>query len=148
MTAKDYLKNISLLNEKIKSNLKHIDDLRNKATNIGSSSNLEIERVQGGNSNHDKIGELISKLDEYEKEANENIDKYVNAKVEAMSLINKMNNPTHIEILVMRYFEEATFEEIAVCIDKCWRHTIRLHGYALQEFQKELDKQQEICNMS
>ena len=148
MTAKEYLKQISVLNERINNSLNHIDDLRQKATTMGLSSSLGTERVQSSGSSNDKIGDLVLKIVEYEHMANQNIDEYIDKKNEAVELVNLLDNATYIEILKMRYFEEATFEEIAVCIDKCWRHTIRLHGYALQEFQKELDKQQEICNMS
>lgn len=139
MTAKEYLRNISVLDEKIKANLKHIDDLRARATSIGSSSNLEAERVQGGSSNPDKVGNLVCKIDEYEREVNEIIDAYVDAKEEAMSMIDKLDNGLYIEILTMRYFEEKSFEEIAVTLEKSYRHTTRLHGYALQEFQKIID---------
>lgn len=148
MTAKEYLRNISVLDKKIKANLEHIDDLRARATSIGSSSNLEAERVQGGSSNPDKVGNLVCKIDEYEREVNEIIDAYVDAKAEAMSMIDKLDNGLYIEILTMRYFEDASFEEIAVTIDKSWRHTIRLHGYALQDFQKIMDSELIICEMS
>lgn len=139
MTAKEYLRNISVLDKKIKANLKHIDDLRARATSIGSSSNVEAERVQGGSSNPDKVGNLVCKIDEYEREVNEIIDAYVDAKEEAMSMIDQLDNSLHIEILTMRYFEEKSFEEIAVTLEKSYRHTTRLHGYALQEFQKIID---------
>ena len=138
MTAKEYLRNISVLDKKIKANLKHIDDLRARATSIGSS-NLEAERVQGGSSNPDKVGNLVCKIDECEREVNEIIDAYVDAKEEAMSVIDKLDNGLYIEILTMRYFEEKSFEEIAVTLEKSYRHTTRLHGYALQEFQKIID---------
>ena len=139
MTAKEYLRNISVLDEKIKANLKHIDDLRARATSIGSSSNLEAERVQGGSSNPDKIGYILTEIDEYERIANETIDEYVASKNKAMSMIDKLDNGLYIEILTMRYFEEKSFEEIAVTLEKSYRHTTRLHGYALQEFQKIMD---------
>lgn len=139
MTAKEYLRNISVLDKKIKANLKHIDDLRARATSIGSSSNLEAERVQGGSSNPDKVGNLVCKIDEYERIANETIDEYVASKNKAMSMIDKLDNGLYIEILSMRYFEEKSFEEIAVTLEKSYRHTTRLHGYALQEFQKIME---------
>lgn len=139
MTAKEYLRNISVLDKKIKANLKHIDDLRARATSIGSSSNLEAERVQGGSSNPDKIGYILTEIDEYERIANETINEYVASKNKAMSMIDKLDNGLYIEILSMRYFEEKSFEEIAVTLEKSYRHTTRLHGYALQEFQKIID---------
>lgn len=139
MTAKEYLRNISVLDKKIKANLNHLCDLRARATSIGSSSNLEAERVQGGSSNPDKVGNLVCKIDEYERIANETIDEYVASKNKAMSMIDKLGNGLYIEILTMRYFEEKSFEEIAVTLEKSYRHTTRLHGYALQEFQKIID---------
>lgn len=127
-----------MLDKKIKANLKHIDDLRARATSIGSSGNIETERVQSSGTNEDKIGDLISKIDEYEKLANKCIDNYLDAKNKAMVMIDELDNSLYIEILTMRYFEDATFEEIAVTLEKSYRHTTRLHGYALQEFQKIL----------
>lgn len=139
MTAKEYLKNISVLNKKIKASLKYIEDLKTMANNIGSS-NIENERVQGSGGNYDKVGNLVCKIDEYEKLANKFIDNYLDTKNEAMAMIDELDNSLYIEILTMRYFEDATFEEIAVASGKSYRHVTRLHGYALQEFQKIVDK--------
>ena len=139
MTAKEYLKNISVLNKKIKASLKYIEDLKTMANNIGSS-NIENERVQGSGGNYDKVGNLVCKIDEYEKLANKFIDNYLDTKNEAMAMIDELDNSLYIEILTMRYFEDATFEEIAVTSGKSYRHVTRLHEYALQEFQKIVDK--------
>ena len=144
MTAKEYLKQISVLNERINNSLNHIDDLRQKATTMGLSSSLGTERVQSSGSSNDKIGDLVLKIVEYEHMANQNIDEYIDKKNEAVELINLLDNATYIEILTMRYFDQLSFEEIAVTINKCWRHTVRLHGYALQEFQKIIDSELSI----
>ena len=144
MTAKEYLKQISVLNERINNSLNHIDDLRQKATTMGLSSSLGTERVQSSGSSNDKIGDLVLKIVEYEHMANQNIDEYIDKKNEAVELVNLLDNATYIEILKMRYFEQLSFEEIAVTINKCWRHTVRLHGYALQEFQKIIDSELSI----
>ena len=60
--------------------------------------------------------------------------------IEVIDTIGHVKDPTLYRILSYRYIDGRPFEWIAVEINYTWRHTIRLHGDALQEVQTILDK--------
>lgn len=51
--------------------------------------------------------------------------------------IERMEDENEKDVLFYHYIKNMNFEEIAVKIDKSWRHTIRIHGNALRNFQKD-----------
>lgn len=140
MNAKEYLNNIKTINTKINILLEHLEDLKAQAITVGSSGNLQTDRVQSSLNTKDKLGDIVAKIGDLEAEINKEIDIYVDEKHRAIKLVASMDNPIYIQVLNLRYLNNKSFEEIAVNIGFSWRHTIRLHGYALQEFQKLLDK--------
>ena len=140
MDAKEYLNNIKTINTKINILLEHLEDLKAQAITVGSSGNLQTDRVQSSLNTKDKLGDIVAKIGDLEAEINKEIDIYVDEKHSAIKLVASMDNPIYIQVLNLRYLNNKSFEEIAVNIGFSWRHTIRLHGYALQEFQKLLDK--------
>ena len=140
MNAKEYLNNIKTINTKINILLEHLEDLKAQAITVGSSGNLQTDRVQSSLNTKDKLGDIVAKIGDMEAEINKEIDIYVDEKHRAIKLVASMDNPIYIQVLNLRYLNNKTLEEIAVSIGFSWRHTVRLHGYALQEFQKLLDK--------
>ena len=64
------------------------------------------------------------------------IDEFVDKKNLIISQIDKIENETYYEILFARYIEKKTFEKIADELTYSWRQVIRLHGRALQEFER------------
>ena len=140
MTAKDYLKAIGALNAKIDMNLQHIGDLREKMMTVGSPGNLDATKVQSSSKGSAVYEDLIMLIDDAEREANRTIDEYIDLKQEAIGYVSQLEDKDQIDILRLRYFEEKTFEEIAYLISISWRHTVRVHGFALNNLQKILDK--------
>lgn len=53
--------------------------------------------------------------------------------LEIEECISRLDSPTERFILRARYIEGKTFEQIAVDIDRSWRHTIRKHGEILEK---------------
>lgn len=53
--------------------------------------------------------------------------------LEIEECIDELDDPTERFILRARYIEGKTFEQIAVDIDRSWRHTIRKHGEILEK---------------
>lgn len=140
MKAKEYLKSIATMNAKINLNLQHIGNLREKLTVVGSPGNLDATKVQKSSKSSAVYEDLIMLIDDAEREANRTIDEYIDLKQEAIGYVSQLEDKDQIDILRLRYFEEKTFEEIAVTIRLSWRHTVRVHGHALQNLQKIMDK--------
>ena len=134
MTTKEYLCQISRLDRMIQNKLAEISQLRELAMSVSAVKNEE--RVQT-TPNFDKIGTAYCKIEEMEEKLDKLIDEYVDKKNLIISQIDKIENETYYEILFARYIEKKTFEKIADEMTYSWRQVIRLHGRALQEFEKK-----------
>ena len=134
MTTKEYLCQISRLDRMINNKLSEISQLRELAMSVSAITNEE--RVQT-TPNFDKIGTAYCKIEEMEEKLDKLIDEFVDKKNLIISQIDKIENETYYEILFARYIEKKTFEKIADEMTYSWRQVIRLHGRALQEFEKK-----------
>lgn len=72
----------------------------------------------------DKLGELTWQIMEQTRE----LDR---AKAEIEAVIRKVENGKYRELLVRRYLNGKTFEEVAVKMHYTWRQVHRIHGRAL-----------------
>lgn len=141
LNAKDYLREIALLDIKINTILEHISDLRAKLTTIPSTSRFNPDKIpRSGIKTEYKTEEIIDKIVALEKEANGSIDEYVDRKTEALGLIHSLKNPTHIQILTKHYLGHKSWELVARELNLSYRHTVRVHGWALVAFQEVLDR--------
>ena len=134
MDTKQYLQQISRLDRMINNKLAEISQLRELAMSVSAVKNEE--RVQT-TPNFDKIGNAYCKIEEMEEKLDKLIDEFVDKKNLIISQIDKIENETYYEILFARYIEKKTFEKIADEMTYSWRQVIRLHGRALQEFEKK-----------
>ena len=134
MDTKQYLQQISRLDRMIQNKLAEISQLRELAMSVSAVKNEE--RVQT-TPNFDKIGTAYCKIAEMEEKLDKLIDEFVDKKNLIISQIDKIENETYYEILFARYIEKKTFEKIADEMTYSWRQVIRLHGRALQEFEKK-----------
>lgn len=134
MDTKQYLQQISRLDRMINNKLAEISQLRELAISVSAVKNEE--RVQT-TPNFDKIGTTYCKIEEMEEKLDKLIDEFVDKKNLIISQIDKIENETYYEILFARYIEKKTFEKIADEMTYSWRQVIRLHGRALQEFEKK-----------
>ena len=82
-----------------------------------------------------KIEELIDKYNNIIDHLNKLQDK----QNEIVKQLNQMESSEYRYILFNKYIKGNTIEEIAVELDKDYKYTCTLHGYALNEFDK-LDK--------
>ena len=134
MDTKTYLQQISRLDRMINNKLSEISQLRELAMSVSAVKNEE--RVQN-TPNFDKIGNAYCKIEEMEEKLDKLIDEYVDKKNLIISQIDGIENETYYEILFARYIEKKTFEKIADEMTYSFRNVTRLHGRALQEFEKK-----------
>lgn len=134
MDTKQYLQQISRLDRMINNKLAEISQLRELAMSVSAVTNEE--RVQT-TPNFDNIGTAYCKIAEMEEKLDKLIDEFVNKKNLIISQIDGIENETYYEILFARYIEKKTFEKIADEMTYSFRNVTRLHGRALQEFEKK-----------
>lgn len=134
MTTKEYLSQISRLDRMIKNKLTELSQL--KEMTCGLSAIPNEERVQS-TPNVDKIGTAYCKIESMEENIDRLIDEYTDKKSEIISQIDGMEDEILYDILFSRYIARKTFEKIADNMNYSFRQTTRLHGKALQEFEKK-----------
>ena len=131
MTAKEYLRQIGVLDAKINRRLKQVEELKLLAT--GTRSVLVSDRVQSSPSG-DKMSDAVAKWVDLEREVTVMIDQLVGMKNRIIGEIHQLDDERYIRILEMRYIDQELWEQIALSMHMDVRHIYRLHGYALQEF--------------
>lgn len=134
MKTKDYLSQVSRLNKMINNKLSEISQLRELSVSISAIGN--DEKVQTS-PNFDKIGTTVAKIDEMENNLDKMIDEYLVKREMIIAQIDTMEEESVYQILFSRYIEKKTFEKIATEMKYSWRQIVRLHGKALQQFEKK-----------
>lgn len=133
MTAKQYLGQISRLNKMIANKLSEIYQIKSMALNISVLN--EEDKVQTSGSK-DRIGDMVAKMVDLEKEAQSYVDAYTDLRRKTIMQIDSMPKETHYKVLFSKYIEDKTFDVIAEEMGYSWRQVIRIHGAALTEFEK------------
>lgn len=134
MTTKEYLSQISRLNRMIQNKLSEIEQLRELARSISATGNEERVQISP---NYDKIGTAYAKIDEMERRLDKIIDEYVDKKELITHQIESIDDEILYDILFSRYINKKTFEKIATKMGYSFKQITRLHGRALQEFEKK-----------
>lgn len=133
MTAKQYLSQISRLNKMIANKLSEIYQIKSMALNISVLN--EEDKVQTSGSK-DRIGNMVAKMVDLEKEAQSYVDAYTDLRRKTIMQIDSMPKEMHYKVLFSKYIEDKTFDVIAEEMGYSWRQVIRIHGAALTEFEK------------
>lgn len=140
MESTKYLREIKKLDSIINSQLDEVDSLYAMITRI---TPVLKDDVVTGSGNTDKIGNAIAKITDLKEEINRDIDKLVDKKREASSLLKKLENPLHYEVLHKRYVLFESFEQIALEMGYTYRNICYIHGRALQAFDRILKERKE-----
>lgn len=134
MTTKSYLQSIEELDKRIESKLVDKYQLETMAMSITVSN--DTERVQSS-SEKDRMANTVAKIIDLEKEIDVLVDSFIDKRKHIISQIDAMDNPTFIQVLSLRYIGKKTLDDIAVSLgNKTRRHADRIHGRALQEFER------------
>ena len=133
-STKEYLSQISRLDRMIKNKLTELSQLKDLSYGLPAIPNEE--RVQT-TPNHDKLGTAYCKIEEMEENLDKLIDEYVDMKSIIIKQIDSIEDEIYYDILFSRYIEKKTFEKIATDMHYSFRNTTRLHGKALQAFEKK-----------
>lgn len=135
MTAKEYLNEVNNYRRIIRSIELQIEEARHQATQIRAIV-YDKDRVQTSPS-ASAMDQFIMRLDELGDRYVTNLIKY-RAEIDKRSkMINALPNPTHAQILQLRYINGLKWKSICVEMGYTFRHTTKLHGYALQAFAEQ-----------
>lgn len=136
MTAKEYLMQYKTISARVKILQAEIESLRADAESI----TINLDGMPKGQGNTDKTARLAIMLAERESKLIAELSKLWSMRTEIVNKLGELSNSKHQQILYARYIQCETWEHIAVDMDITWRYCHMLHGSALAEFEKILNK--------
>ena len=138
MIAKEYLRQIRLLDLKITHRIEERDTLRSMAAGM-SGQGLGGERT-GSSAPGDRMAQIVNRYVDMEKEIDAMIDELVELRDKIIGQIHQLEDRRYVELLYLRYVKYMRLEEIACTMHKTdgspysYDHINRLHGEALENF--------------
>lgn len=124
----------------LENDLKTLTDEVSALEEQRDSITIKLDGMPHGTGLSDKTASLASKTVDLLMQVIELRSEVTDKRAEVIEVIRKVKDRTKSRILYLHFIKGATFEYIAVDIDKSWRHTHRLYADALIEVGKMLEK--------
>ena len=141
MTAKEYLTQLRKLMLKTKSRVAQCEMIRNQLIFL---QGIDYSKDKVQTSAIDQLSETMTKLLDLEQETVKLVAEYNQMYNEALDRINRLSKWEYMKIIELRYLSEEPskrkFEYIACQLDRSYVRTCHMHGEALQEFEKFMQK--------
>ena len=128
MTAKEYLNQAYLLDQRISSKQEQIDALNDLATRCTASMTGMPHSPNQGNSS---MADAICKIVDLQTAIVNDMGELVDLKADIIRTISQVSNVEYRLILEKRYITGKTWTEIAVELGHKMRHLFKLHDAAL-----------------
>lgn len=130
--AKRELRPIKDMESQIRSIEEEIERLMAVATKM--TPNYEGDRITGTPRN--KIEEATIKMEEYRGKLSRMLIKHLDYKNNCLNKVEKIGTGTLRTILILYYFQDKTFEEVAEAMDRSYQWTYEVYKMALDEYAK------------
>ena len=141
MKAIDYLKKIKSIDAMIIADVEELATLEALATK--TTAVMGGERVQSSGSQQ-KMADCVVRIAELRSKINDEITELLALRREAREMLCNLKDAECITLLHKRYFLFETWEQIAVEMNYTYKWVSGgLHGKAIAQFQRELEKQEE-----
>ena len=102
------------------------------------------ERVQTSRDN-DKFGSIFARIDEKERIMDEKSKELIEFTAKVENEICSMENPQYMTLLHKKYVLLEPLKQIASEMNFTYRYVAKMHGYALQEFEKQFLMSESSC---
>ena len=135
MTAKEYLMQIRSITIRVKRIQNDLEQLRADAASVG----VNLDGMPRATGNTDRLAILAIKMAEYNTELQEELNKLLDERVKAIKMIKTLQ-PKQQSVLIEYYIHVKKWEQIAEEMDISVRHCHRIHGNALYNMDKLLNK--------
>ncbi len=138
MTAKEYLGQARLLDQRIDAKIEQAASLRMLATKATSTLS---DVAPSGTRNVHRMEDIIVKIVDLENEINHDIDNLVDLKREIMDAIRSIRDLDYRTVLELRYLCFKPWEQIAVEMECGIDNVYKLHQKALKKLETKLSVQ-------
>lgn len=136
MEIKEYLKQVKQLDLMIQDKLSEISQFKHLATST-TIAPKEVNVKSSGDK--DRMGTIVAKIVDLEREADCLVDAFVDLKNEIYSAISMMTDTRHKYILVHKYIKYKNIYTIAQELNITDRWCKKEHKRALEEFEHMYD---------
>lgn len=137
MRAKEYLQKLKKLDTVIDQKIKEIDNLKLMSTSVGALD-YSRDKVQTSPDINAPYVRSIDRICDMQNEISMEIDRFIDEKHKIINQIQGLSDSRYIEVLFKRYVEYKKFETIATEMCLTYTYVIEIHGYALQQFEKNI----------
>lgn len=135
MTAKEYLLQAKYLDQQINNKICQLRMLNDLATKV----TYTMTGMPGGFGDRaSKQDSVVTKIIDFQKEINADIDRLVDLKRDILMTIQSLPSVEHQLVLEKRYIMFEKWEKIAADMNTDIRNIYRIHGKALLELEKIL----------
>lgn len=139
MTAKEYLKDIRKLDLEIQTLQEQISLLRKNAEGLRA---MELSDMPKGGKGKD-LSDYVAEIADLQMVCVQHVSELIMKKQEAIERIMSIDGSELRNVLLLRYIQCKSWDEIIedMHFDRSWVY--RLHGAALQSFAKSYDREQQ-----
>ena len=136
MTAREYLESYKVMQTRINVLTAEIERLRAEA----ESASINLDGMPKGQGAQDKTARLAVQLADCETILQDEMSGLWIRRMKLIEELGHLKSHKHQRLLHLRYIDCKSWEIIAVEMGITWRHCYRLHGSALAEFEKIMNK--------
>lgn len=132
MTAKEYLSRIRRQYYIVKQAEKELTDIKADILSLKASS--MSEKVSG--TKEADLADKYIKLEKYFDAVIAEWDKLIDMRIESKAMIRMLPDETQQAVLYARYINCMEWEQVAADMHYSWKGIFKLHGRALQSFER------------
>ncbi len=132
MTAKEYLYQIKDADERIRLKCEELERLRARA----EKTTAEIKERVRSNKAKDTLEIAVARIVDLENEYSADVKRSIALRAKIIDEINQLADSRYRQVLIHRYVEHKDWTTIARLMNYNIRTVFKLHGHALQAFEK------------
>ena len=132
MRVETYLSQGRLLNQRINYQLKKLGELKNAACSLPAVT-IRKDKVQSSTDGDAPFVRALIRVEEMEEKINREIDMLADLKEEIMEVIGQVDSEELQMVLIYRYLEGMTWEEIGELLHAGRSTIIRWHQIAIDQ---------------
>lgn len=134
MTAKRYLSQAIFLRSMIRRVEEQIEEIRTRATSVGG---IRYDKISVQTSPHNAMESFVIQLEKAEKKQLEVLSEYYSTYANIQAQIAAISPEVYRQILTLRYLDGMKLERIADLLGYSDVYVRKLHGRALQTFDRQ-----------
>ncbi len=134
LSAREYLKQLEVLDMQINEDLIELSDLKDGAMSAGGIDYCR-ERVQTSCVG-DRLCSDVARYTDFDEHINTEVDRFVDIKRQIIREIRELREKNYIQVLTKIYVQYKSVKVASQEMRKSYSHTIDLHRKALKAFEK------------